>query len=793
MWSFGLMEEEHNHNEREGHDDLTSSKSFEDACDAFQQQHEPQLVTGRVIGSYELGQVIGSGAFGEVRYALHRETEKAFAIKIMDRSRFRDERLRRRMAREIEVLRAASSHPHIISVHEIIDSAKLTGTWCTACGCSEFVPLGPDDQCAHCAPHDSLHHGMQDTRDVTLVVQELALGGELFGLLMHTGPLSEPLARLFFHQLIDGVSFLHARGFIHRDIKPENLVISRNFDLKIVDFGLAANLAVDAVPRSPGTSLSASSSSSSSSSSLPNAAGNKRSREGSTVSPSHPRSTIASSAPHLVLSDLVLHSAIGSQPYTAPEVSYNKELFDSRGYRGEPADLWSCAVVLYIMLTGKPPFRRPLYKSINRSLRRCRHYVNLQNGVYPKEISSEARDLLQRLLSPEPHKRLTVAGILKHPWMQGAVPSRADLVKELLPQCTRAWQETRHAQMAALLQGMYQQKLQIQQRQSALSRALAQQPRAVDTRVTASKRHTDAMHTPGSRTNEVNVVDSVCTDMLDVCDSEDEVRQHSRPVPIAPQSDRSLQILLATPVHSAIAHLPEVPAETRSRRLAERFEVTATPPHGPSMMSLPQFVDVNRSWRESQELSPRGHNRRRRSGDSEHGCNSVSGGSVGTPASALDGFSLDDMRDDEHSQTGQPEIQIRCQREEGHCWSAEISGSEAWDVRRRVRDLLMRQSSLSIENTEAGELQVSFHDASKTTLRLSVRALHAPSAPDSPRQTVLSMCNEANVWRAPAANLFCRLVCGSEMTAYRFFQATLQELRGSTDDIKSCSTGARWS
>merc|ERR1719229_872403 len=100
---------------------------------------------------------------------------------------------------------------------------------------------------------------------------------------------------------------MHSRGIVHRDLKPENLVIDNNYVLKIVDFGLA------------GFSDDSGSTNTSFEISDGDAGATKGFR---------------------------FYSAVGSQPYSAPEVFYQKELYDRVGYKGESADIWSCAVIL---------------------------------------------------------------------------------------------------------------------------------------------------------------------------------------------------------------------------------------------------------------------------------------------------------------------------------------------------------------------------------------------------------------------------------------------------------------
>jgi carbon catabolite-derepressing protein kinase len=75
---------------------------------------------------------------------------------------------------------------------------------------------------------------------VNFIVVDLAAGGELFNIIAQTGRFDDELSRYYFKQMIEGIHHCHEQGVSHRDLKPENIMLDLEFNLKIIDFGLAA-------------------------------------------------------------------------------------------------------------------------------------------------------------------------------------------------------------------------------------------------------------------------------------------------------------------------------------------------------------------------------------------------------------------------------------------------------------------------------------------------------------------------------------------------------------------------
>ncbi|KAL9253878.1 CBL-interacting serine/threonine-protein kinase 1-like protein [Drosera capensis] len=199
-------------------------------------------------------------------------------------------------------------------------------------------------------------HEVLASKTKIYMVLEYANGGELFNRIASKGKLSEERGRKLFQQLIDGVSYCHDKGVFHRDLKLENILIDAKGNIKVSDFGLSAL-------------------------------------------PQHFRN------------DGLLHTTCGSPNYVAPEILAN------RGYDGAASDIWSCGVILYVILTGYLPFD-------DRNLAVLYQKIVKGDTQIPKWLSPGAQNMIKRILDPNPAKRITMAEIKEDEWFrQGYCPS----------------------------------------------------------------------------------------------------------------------------------------------------------------------------------------------------------------------------------------------------------------------------------------------------------------------------------------------------------------------------------
>lgn len=101
------------------------------------------------------------------------------------------------------------------------------------------------------------------------------------------------------------------------------------------------------------------------------------------------------------------HEIVGSSYYMAPEIL-------KRNY-GPEVDIWSAGVILYILLCGVPPFWAESDEGIARAI--VKSVIDFERDPWPK-VSDNAKDLVRRMLDPNPYTRLTAEEVLEHPWLQ---------------------------------------------------------------------------------------------------------------------------------------------------------------------------------------------------------------------------------------------------------------------------------------------------------------------------------------------------------------------------------------
>jgi serine/threonine-protein kinase Chk1 len=195
------------------------------------------------------------------------------------------------------------------------------------------------------------------------IAMEFAESGDLFDKIEADVGVAEDIAHLYFRQLVSGVSFIHSKGVAHRDLKPENILLSDSGNLKLADFGMATMFEY------------------------------KGARKLSTTT-------------------------CGSPPYIAPEVLACSRSDRTAGhasrYAPDQVDMWSCGVILFVLLAGNTPWDEPTQGSweFQEYLRTNGRSTDALWGRVP----SDALSLLRGMMSVDAHKRFTFAQIRQHPW-----------------------------------------------------------------------------------------------------------------------------------------------------------------------------------------------------------------------------------------------------------------------------------------------------------------------------------------------------------------------------------------
>jgi protein-serine/threonine kinase len=274
-----------------------------------------------ILTYFEKIRMIGRGDIGRVFLVRDTRNGNLFAMKVLAKQEMIARNKVKRVMTEREIL-ATTDHPFIVTLY------------------SSF-----------------------QTDDRLFFLMEYCAGGEFFRMLqLQPGKrLIEPHARFYAAEVLLALEYLHMMGFIYRDLKPENILLHESGHIRLTDFDLSKQGAMQAA--------------------------------GSWV--------IASGAT----------SFVGTEEYIAPEV------IEGFG-QSSSVDWWTYGILLYEMMCGSTPFK-------GRSQQET--FDNIMHGdlKFPKdgEIGKHAKDLIKKLLHPDPKKRLGAhdgaAEIKKHPWFKG--------------------------------------------------------------------------------------------------------------------------------------------------------------------------------------------------------------------------------------------------------------------------------------------------------------------------------------------------------------------------------------
>ena len=267
------------------------------------------------IGNYQLSSlVLGKGSFSRVEMANHIILNKKVALKVLTLSKIKDPYVLRNLQREANIM-SRLNHPRVVALFEVCSSKDF---FCLAL---DYFP-----------------------------------GGNLCDLVQNhpRGRIEEEQARIFFKQMVEGLSYIHGEGIIHRDIKLENIYLNKQkTEVVIGDFGL---------------------------------------------------SNFWQHGAHL-------KTRCGSAEYAAPEI------FDKSMKYDQAVDIWSLGIVLYALISGRLPFEvegqndvRELMKVINAGLTE-------QNMKNLGEVSMKSKLLISQLLQVDKESRITIPEIFNHIWL----------------------------------------------------------------------------------------------------------------------------------------------------------------------------------------------------------------------------------------------------------------------------------------------------------------------------------------------------------------------------------------
>ncbi|XP_040564078.1 MAP kinase-interacting serine/threonine-protein kinase 1 isoform X1 [Lepeophtheirus salmonis] len=238
-----------------------------------------------------------------------------------------------------------------------------------------------------CLGHDNIIQLIEyfEETDRFCLIFEKIHGGQLLDHIESRVKFTEQEASYVMRDLASAVQFLHKKGIAHRDLKPENVLCVYKDQLcpvKICDFDLGSGIKFTSQYSSP-------------------------------------------------VSTPALLTPVGSAEFMAPEVveAFMDDTERDLAY-DKKCDLWSLGVIMYILLSGYPPFSGNCGAqcgwNMGESCNRCQEllFISIQNGIFEfpdsewMDISMEAKDLISKLLVKDARQRISAEMVLTHPWIK---------------------------------------------------------------------------------------------------------------------------------------------------------------------------------------------------------------------------------------------------------------------------------------------------------------------------------------------------------------------------------------
>ncbi|KAK6306755.1 hypothetical protein J4Q44_G00236800 [Coregonus suidteri] len=309
-------------------------------------------------------QKLGAGISGPVRVCVKKSTQERLALKILiDRPKARN---------EVRLHMMCATHPNIVQIMEVYANSV------------QF-------------PHES------SPRARLLIVMEMMEGGELFHRISQHRHFTEKMASQVTKQIGQALEHCHSLNIAHRDLKPENLLFKDNSldaPVKLCDFGFAKIDQGDLMTPQFTPYYVA-----------PQVleAQRRHQKEKSGIIPTSPTPYTYNKVSNYPTSATpYTYNKVSNYPTSPTPYTYNKS-----------CDLWSIGVIIYVMLCGYPPFYSKHHsRTIPKDMRKK---IMTASFDFPEDewsqISEMAKDIVRKLLKVKPEERLTIEGVLEHPWL----------------------------------------------------------------------------------------------------------------------------------------------------------------------------------------------------------------------------------------------------------------------------------------------------------------------------------------------------------------------------------------